>query len=227
MWNLLCNILLPVLILNKGHWIFPSNGAFWSLILALAFPLAYGIKEYTRARTVNALSIIGLVSVILTGALALMNPGAFVFVIKEALIPLIIALFILATLFYKKPLMYIILMKSSIVKSQLILERIKQKDTEAGFHRLMKQATLWLSGSFLLSAGLNFVIAFKVFSDIDPKLPQHKQSQILNGQIADMTWMGYIMIALPLSILMIALIWHIAKQLKKLTSLKWEEMIDS
>ena len=197
------------------------------MILALAFPLAYGIKDYARARTVNTLSLIGLVSVILTGALALMNPGALAFVIKETLIPLIIAFVILATLFYKKPLMYIILVKSPILKSQRILDRIKQKGTEAPFHRLMKQATLWLAGSFFLSAGLNFIIAFRVFSNIDPKLPLHKQSQILNEQIADMTWMGYVMIALPLSVLMIALIWHISKQLKGLTDLTWEEMINS
>lgn len=227
LWNLLCNIILPVLILNKAHSFFPSNGEQYSLILALAFPFGYGLREYIAAKTINTLSAIGLVSVLLTGGLALMKLEGIFFAIKEALIPLIIALFILCSVFfYKKPLLYIVLIKSPLFKSQLILDRVKTGGKESQFNRLMKTGTLWLSGSFLLSAILNFVIAFFVFTDIDIKLSPEKRSQILNEQIADMTWMGYIMIALPLSILMIALIWYLTKQLKKITDLTLEEIIN-
>lgn len=225
-WNLLCNIILPVLILNKAHSFFPSNGEQYSLILALAFPFGYGLREYITDRTINTLSAIGLVSVLLTGGLALMKLEGIFFVIKEALIPLIIALFILFSVFYKKPLLHIVLIKSPLFKSQLILERVKAKGNEILFNKLMKTGTLWLSGSFLLSALLNFIIAFFVFTNIDTSLSPEERSQILNEQIADMTWMGYVMIALPLSLLMIVLIYYLTKQLKKLTELSLEEMIN-
>lgn len=226
LWNLLCNILLPVLILNKAHSFFPSNGEQYSLILALSFPFGYGLREYIKAKTINKLSAIGLVSVLLTGGLALMKLEGIFFAVKEALIPLIIALFILFSVFYKKPLLYIVLIKSPLFKSQLILDRIKTKGNEILFSKLMKAGTLWLSASFLLSALLNFIIAFFVFTNIDATLPPKERSQILNEQIADMTWMGYVMIALPLSLLMIVLIYYLTKQLKKLTELSLEEMIN-
>ena len=226
LWNLLFNIVLPVIILNKAHSFFPSNGALYSLIIALSFPLAYGVTEYVKAKTVNMLSIIGLVSIILTGGLALMKLEGIFFAIKEALIPLIIALVILGSLFYKKPLMYLILIKSSAIKSQIILSRIKDKENEIPFNKLMKMSTFWLAGSFLLSAILNFIIAVFVFTNISPEASSNQKSQILNEQIADMTWMGYVMIALPLSILMAVLIWYIIKHLKKLTGLKLEDMIN-
>lgn len=223
---MLCNILLPVLILNKAHSFFPSNGEQYSLILALSFPFGYGLREYIQSKTINTLSAIGLVSVLLTGGLALMELEGIFFAIKEALIPLIIALFILFSVFYKKPLLYIVLIKSPLFKSQLILDRVKAKGNEILFNKLMKTGTLWLSTSFLLSALLNFIIAFFVFTNIDATLPPKERSQILNEQIADMTWMGYVMIALPLSLLMIVLIYYLTKQLKKLTELSLEEMIN-
>ena len=227
LWSLLFNIVLPVIILNKAHSFFPSNGALYSLIAALSFPLIYGLKEYVAVKTINALSVFGLVSVVLTGGLALMQLEGIFFAIKEASIPLLIALFILGSLFYKKPIMHLILEKSSAIKSQMILNCIKEREKESQFNRLMKTGTLWLSGSFLLSAALNFIIAFFVFTDINPEISSDMKSQILNEQIADMTWMGYVMIALPLSIFMAVLIWYMIRHLKKLTGLKLEEMINA
>ena len=225
LWNLLFNIILPVIILNKAHSLFPSNGPLYSLLIALAFPFIYGLKDYISAKSVNMLSVIGLVSVALTGGLALMKLKGIFFAIKEAMIPFLIALFILGALFYKKNLTLFILTKSPFIKSRLILERIRERNMEIPFNRLMKTSTLWLAGSFVLSATLNFIIAFFVFTDINPQLPSEEQSQILNEQIADMTWMGYVMIALPLSLLMVFLMWYIVRNLKKLTGLSMEQMI--
>ena len=89
----------------------------------------------------------------------------------------------------------------------------------------MNQSTWILGGSFVLSAVLNFVIAVLVFTDIDPSLAEEARRQMINEQVADMTWMGYVFIALPLTFITGFLLWWILKQLKQFTGLSLEELV--
>ena len=226
LWSLFCNILAPVFILNKGSGFFPSNGALYSLLAALAFPVAYGLREYLTAKHINRLSAVSLASVLLTGGMALIRPKGIFFAVKEALVPLIFALFAAGSVFYKKPLLRWLFWNSPLFDSRLIWERARKEGKESRLERLMNEGTLWLAGSFLLSSVLNFIIAVFVFKDIDPKLSTEEQAQILNEQIADMTWMGYVMIALPLMVLTGWLMYWTAGHLKKITKLSLEEMLN-
>ena len=69
------------------------------------------------------------------------------------------------------------------------------------------------------------MIALYVFKNIDPQLSEAIKEQIINKQVADMTWMGYVFIAVPLTIITGFLFWWILKQLKLLTDLTLEELI--
>ena len=98
--NLIFNIALPVFILNKlSKTIGPLN----ALILALAFPLAYGAYDLIKRKKVNAFSILGLLNVSLTGGLALMGLNGFWFAVKEAAFPALVGCFVLGSAFTKKP----------------------------------------------------------------------------------------------------------------------------
>src|SRR5437868_520242 len=69
--SLIINILIPVMVLNKGvHYLGP-NGALWALLISLSFPLAYGLRDYVIHRHKNYVSILGAVNACLTGGLAL------------------------------------------------------------------------------------------------------------------------------------------------------------
>ncbi len=75
--NLAFNILLPSLILAKlsgDAWL----GPVWSLVVALAFPLGYGIWDFAQRRQANFVSVIGFVSTLAPGGLALMHVVGFV-----------------------------------------------------------------------------------------------------------------------------------------------------
>ena len=218
-YNLLFNILLPVLILNKGDLIFSSNSSLYSLLLALTFPLIYGSKDYFLSKKINTMSLIGVIGVALTGGLALFQLKGIYFAIKESAIPLAIALWALGSIYWKKPLASLLFFKSSLFKKDLLLQKLKENQKEKDFEQLMIHSTIGLAGSFLLSAVLNFVIAVFVFKGIDSNLEEEHRRQILNEQIADMTWMGYIFIALPLTLIMGFLLWHITKKLKQMTGL--------
>ena len=220
------NIILPVIILNKGQdFISSESSPVYVLIIALSFPFLYGLKDFIVIQKVNFISLIGLVSITLTGGLALFQFQGVYFAIKEALIPLILAFVTVGSIFFKKPLATLLVFKSSLFDTQLIQEKLREKDKEKDFKSLMNLSTLVLSGSFVLSAGLNFVLALIVFKDVDPSLDESARRQFINEQVADVTWMGYVFVALPLTFIMGFLLWWLLKQLKALTGLKLEELI--
>jgi len=216
-WNITFNLILPVLILNKAHDLFPEFHSIYILLIALSLPLIYGLKDYLKDKKINVISIIGLVGILLTGGLALFQTKGIVFAIKEAAIPLLIAFFTLGSIVYKKPLV-VLFLKSSFFKSDLIFQRIKENQQEKNFSRLMNVTTFWLALSFVLSAILNFIIAERVFQQTDSQ-------QVLNEQVARMTWLGYVVIALPLSVLSGFILWYLVKNLKRMTQLRFQDMV--
>ncbi|MCZ0932477.1 MAG: hypothetical protein OXJ52_04920 [Oligoflexia bacterium] len=224
--NLGFNIILPVLILNKGEkFISVEPSAVFILILALAFPFLYGLKDFIKNKKINWLSIIGLVSILLTGGLALLKLEGIYFAVKEAGIPLLLALIFIVSVFFKKPLAHVFIFKSSLFDTKLIQNQLQLNNNEKKFENLMIHSTLLLSASFILSAILNFLIAMSVFTDMDPQLAESAKETLINKQVADMTWMGYVFIALPLTVVTGFLFWWILKKLKLLTGLTLEELI--
>lgn len=227
LYNISFNILIPVYILNKGSSFFDSDQAsLYSLLLALVFPTLYGFKDYFKEKKIHTISILCLVGILLTGGLALFQLKGIYFAIKEGLVPLVIALATLASVYFKKPMVYLILFESNIFKKDLIQQKVTQNNKRKAFNQLINKTTIWLSYSFVLSGMLNFIIGVWVFKDIDPQLSQDIQRQILNEQIADMTWMGYLFIALPLSFITMFLLWYLVKHIKNLTGLQFKDIIE-
>ena len=224
--SLIFNIFLPVWILNRGgDWIPFSPPELYALALALSIPFLYGLRDLIKFRKLNWISLTGLVSIALTGGMALFQAGGIYFAIKEAAIPLVFALISAFSVFLKKPLARLFIFKSLIFDTALIQKKLKERGTERGFSRLMDLSTFGFSGSLCLSAVLNFIIALMVFKTPDPHLEEGLKRQLLNEQVADMNWMGYVFIALPLTLVTGILSYWILRQLKLLTGLSLQELV--
>lgn len=220
--NIAFNILIPVLILNKVGKI---TGPLPALGLALAFPISYGIYDLIKRKKVNAFSILGLLNVLLTGGLAVLGLTGFWFSVKEAAFPALIGLFVFGSAFTKKPFIQSLFLNPSLMKTDVLQEKLAANNTTIQFHEHMKKATLWLSVSFALSAVLNFVLAQRIFTNIDPSLSAEAQSLALNDQIADMTLWSAAVIMVPSIIFLMAIFWYILKGVKTYAGMTTEELI--
>ena len=109
--NLLVNIAFPAIILNKFS--DPTKlGPVLAMLLALSLPVLYGAWEFFTTRHHNFISILGFVSILLTGGLGLLQVDGVWFAVKEAAIPGLIALVTLGSLKTSKPLVKLILYNS-------------------------------------------------------------------------------------------------------------------
>jgi hypothetical protein len=89
--NLICNVGLPTAIMSwcSGDQLLgPKAG----LLVALIFPLAYGVHDFLRRRRMNFISIIGFSSVLISGGFGLMNLDGFWFAVKDGALPALIGL---------------------------------------------------------------------------------------------------------------------------------------
>lgn len=221
--NLAFNILLPIFVLNKGTEFL--GGAGQALIVALLFPISYGVYDLIQRRKVNAFSIVGMLNVLLTGGLALSGRGGIWFSIKEAIFPLVIGVFVAGSAFSKKPLIKTLVVNPQAMRWDLVEQKLKELGKELEFDTLIKRATLLLSGSFLVSAILNFGLAERIFLPIGMDLPEADRARILNEQIAEMTGYSFIVIMIPSMVMLIGILFYLFRGMTKTTGLKLEEIM--
>jgi hypothetical protein len=219
--NLLLNVLLPVTILSycsKKEGML-ALGPKWALVVAVLLPVGYFIYDYAQRRKVNAFSVIGFVSVLLTGGLGLLELSAQAFALKEASIPLVLAFVFLWSHRVRKPLAKLLLLNPEIMDVRRIEAAVVQRNQAPAMERLMWQGTWMLSGSLLLSAGLNYCLALFFLHGKTPGSEEYNQG------IAKQTGWGFAVIALPMLILMVATLLRTIKRLRDLTGLSHDQMM--
>ncbi|MEK6554204.1 MAG: VC0807 family protein [Bdellovibrionota bacterium] len=222
--GLLFNIVLPVMILNQVTKRFGEANAGLALVLALALPIGYGLYDYFANSRKNYVSLFGVVNVAFTGGLAVLKLEGIWFAVKEAAFPLLLGIAVIISGLINKPFVKTMLWNPQVFDIDRIERAIFAKNGDPKLTTLFKTSNWVFALSFFLSSLLNFVLANRIFTRIDESLSETTKQQVLNDQIAQMTWQGYIVIALPLMILMMGLMWFIIRSIRKESGLTFEEI---
>ncbi|MEM7647400.1 MAG: VC0807 family protein [Pseudomonadota bacterium] len=225
--NMILDIALPVIILNKLSPYLGESGPFYALLLAVSLPLGHGLFDFYKERKINWISLLGLMNVLLTGGFALMKLEGIWFAIKEASFPALIGIFVFFSSFSKKPLFSFFLNQPGLFAMDLIENKLQENNARKDFEELIKKCTLFFSATFFLSAFMNFYLALRIFKKIPADLNDNQKAELLNSQIADMTWMGYVVIALPLMVITTSLFYYCLRNLSKITQLSLNELLNA
>lgn len=224
-FNLVINILIPVMILKKGSQYLPGLSPLTILILAVAFPLAIGVWDYFKAGRKNYVSMLGVLNTALTGGFAILELGGVWFAIKEGVLPLLIGLFVIFSLRLPKNFIENFFLQPQLMDTALIEQRATQLNEQRRMKAITQKGTLFFSLSFLVSALLNLGLGLYIFSPIDPTFESHARAQMLNDQIAEMTWMGYLVIALPLTVGTGVLLWWLLTSISSVLQLTIDDLM--
>lgn len=215
--NLLFNIVVPALVLMK----FSAEdrlGPTYGLIVALAFPVAYFLYDYIKNKNKNFISVLGFVSILLTGGIGLLELPTGLYAVKEALIPLLIGIAVIISNGTKYSVFDKLLYRPEVFEVEKIDTLLKSHNKEAEFHKRTRFANFFLATSFFVSASLNYILA-----TIIVKSPAG--SVAFNDEVAKMTMLSYPVIVGPSMLIMGLVFYFFIRDIKRLTGLKFEEMI--
>lgn len=215
--NLLLNIIIPTLILTKG-----SKEAYlgptWGLVVALAFPIGYGLYDYWRCRKINVFSAIGLVSVLLTGGISLLKLPPEYMAIKEATIPGLLGLATLLSVYTPYPLVRTFLYNDKVMQVEKVHNALAQHNNVGAFEKSLTFATYLLAGSFFLSSALNYGLAKYV-------LVSQPGTEQYNAELGTMTALSFPVITIPSMLVFMAAVYYLFRSITRLTHLHWEEIL--
>lgn len=215
--DLLVSIVIPSVILMKfsGE---THLGPHQALIVALAFPLGWGLFELLRYRKYNFIAILGVISVFLTGGIGLLELDPQWLAIKEAAVPGVIGLAVLYSTRTRYPLIRTLLYNDKVLNVQRIDERLRERGLAEVFEQRLLSATYLLAGTFFFSSFMNYVIAKWIV--VSPA-----GTEAFNAELGRMTLVSYPMIAIPSMIMMMAILFYLWRTIHGLTGLKMEEIM--
>ena len=207
--NLAFNIIIPVVIMSYAS--SPEYlGPLWSIAVALAFPVGYGLYELLQTKKVNFFSVLGIISVLLTGGISLLKLPAEYIAIKEAAIPALIGIAVLVTRYMKKPLIKVLVLNEAIINWPKLNERLVSINKVAEFEKKIDISNYIVAASFFLSATLNYALAKWI-------LVSEPGTTAYTEELGRMTALSYPVIVIPSMIMLITAIMYIFMQMKKLT----------
>lgn len=215
--ELIYNIAIPSIILMKlsGD---EYLGSMYALVLALLFPIGYGLYDFIKNKSLNFISLLGFLSTFLTGGIGLFELDVQWLAIKEAAIPSAIGLVVLISGFWGKPLIAKILLNPVLFNLDLIYQTLSNKGKTDEFKAKIQRANHLLSITFIFSATMNYLLAKWIV--VSPA-----GTTKFNEELGEMTILSYPVIAIPSTIMLFAIMFYVVKSVMKLTSLKLEEIL--
>lgn len=215
--NLLFNIVLPTVILTKlsgDDYLGTTN----AILVALAFPIAYGIRDAVRTSKVNLFSVLGVFSIALTGGISLLGLDPKYLAIKEAAVPSIFGLATIISMRTPYPLVKTFIYNDKLLDTEAISQALSRLGNLSRFEQLLKNASWQVAGSFFLSATLNYILAITLVT-------AHPGSVEYNQQLGKMTALSFPVIAVPATLVMMASMFYLFRGITRLTGLKFEDIV--
>ena len=210
-------IILPAVVLMKLSGA-DSLGPLRALLLALAFPLGWGLWDGWRRRKLNWLAVLGVVSTLLTGGIGLLALDAKWLAVKEAFIPSLIGVVVLGSIWTRTPLIHLLVFNASLFDVERVNQALVAKGNASAFNKRLRQGTVLLACTFMFSAVANYLLARSVVTSA-------AGTEAFNQELGRLTLLSYPIIAIPSMVMMMGLMFWLAREAKSLTGLAMGDML--
>ena len=216
LFEVVFNVFLPSFILMKfsGE---EHLGTGLALLVALAFPIAYGGMELIRNKKFNFIAALGFVSILLTGGIGFFELDTRWLALKEALIPGLIGLAVLGSTFTRYPFIQKVIFTPALLNISLIEERLRQFDNQAKFDRCLMTSNYLFASTFAFSSAMNYFLATWIVTS-------PAGTVAFNEELGKLTLYSYPAIAIPSLLMMLGIFYYIWRQVRGMTSLETEQI---
>lgn len=220
LFEIALTIVLPSLVLEQLSK--PERlGPFWALVVSLVFPIAFGLWCWWKRTRWNVFSVLGLVTILLSGGLGLLKLSAFWVGIKETAMPLVIALAFPLSHRFGKPLIHALLMQPHILNVGMIQARLATSaPAKEAFGQAVFRASLGMGAGMALSSVANFFLALYLLKGKEPG------SEAFVKGLGTLNWAGMVVIGVPLMAIMVVVFVWLLRQIQRITGLERDDLLN-
>ncbi len=215
--NLGLNVALPFIIMGKlsaENLLGPKLG----LILALVFPLGYGIYDFLARRKTNAISIFGFCSILLSGAFGLLKLEGFWFAVKDAVVSSFIGIFLLLSSGRQSSFLREIFFSETVMDVARINAALAERNTTAAFASLLRRCSVLIACAFFVSGILGFFLTRYL-------LKSPGGTPEFNAELAKVHLLALPIVAGPCMVMMMIALWRFIAGLKEITGLTTDQIL--
>lgn len=212
--SLALNIVIPVIVLVRfsgDDWLGPVGG----LLVALAFPVGYGLYDFAMRREFNLYSMLGFAGVLLTGGIGLLELPVEWLAIKEAAIPFIIGVAVVISMRTRYPLVKTILHK--VIDIDRVYEALERRGSVDAYERRVDVATYVVAFGLLVSTILNYALA-RIVVVSDPG------TTAFNTELGRMTALSFPVITVPSITILAVALYYLVSGITKETGLEFSDI---
>ncbi len=234
--NVFLSVLAPVLVLDHcsvtgdSFW---HLGTTWAMVVALSLPIGCGIYSFVTDKKVEMLTVFGLLGTILTAVvtvyantgegMAIRPDTPWWYAAKEALIALLLAGAMLVNTRKEGSMLRAFVYSDAIFDVKNIEKAVDENGNREQYDRTLDCAAYMTAGSLLFSALANFALAlFFLLPVID--YPAAEQPVHYNYAVSKMTWMGLLIIGVPLLATLMMVMRYLSSKLVKVSGLPDEKI---
>ena len=214
--NLLFNGVVPAFLLT-----FASKeaalGPVWGLVVALVFPLGYGLGIFIRRRTWNLFSALGCLSVLLTGGFGLLQVDGIWFAVKEAVLPTLLGLAVPLSMRTRQPLIRTLLYNDQVLDTGRISAALDARNAQPDFNQLLNWASWMIGLSLFLSAVTNFALTLWL-------LPDQSGTELFNAQLGKLQFWSWPVTMIPSGAISFYALVKLLKGVERLTGFTSEDL---
>ena len=215
--NIGLNIALPAIVLMQLSRE-DRLGPVYGLLLALAFPVGYGLYDFAARRGFNFYSALGFVSVLLTGGIGLLKLPVEWLAIKEAAVPFIAGIAVLVSLRTRYPLIKTII--HQVIAVERVYAALRQRGRVQVYERRLVVATYMVVFGLLVSTVLNYVLARVV-------VVSEPGSTAFNEELGRMTALSFPVITVPSIIILVIALYYLVNGITKETGLDLQDVFEA
>ena len=174
------------------------------------------MRDLIRSRKLNLFAALGLVSVGLTGGIGLLQLDNQWLAVKEAAIPGVIGLAVIVSGHTRYSLIHALLLNPKLIDVARIQQQVSMRGTTQIFETRLRTATWLLGGTFFFSAAMNYLLATWIVTS-------PAGSPAFNEELGRLALLSYPMIASPSMLMMMAVLYYLARTVRILAGLKFTE----
>lgn len=213
--NILVNIAIPVVVLLTLS--APDRlGALPALLVAIGIPAIWGMIGLFRTRKLETSAVLGIVSVLATGVIGVFELSTRLFAVKEAAIPIVFAVLLVASNATKFPI--VTLLADMVQRRERVLAEVDRLGKQAQYRKHIETSGVIWAVIMTVSGVLKFLLASWLVTS-------PAGSEAFNRELA-----SYELWQLPTTftlsgILILSLIWYLASGTASIINMSPEEVL--